>query len=668
MYKNFSDNVKTILVNAQAYSKNSDIKEVGTEFVLLAMFELEDSATYALLDEYDVTKNEIVETIQSLDIIRKSVGDMYTKVLIEILENAIALKNNLEHDLVEEEHLFLAILAHRDNIACSIIDILGIDLEDLIYELKEGYNLEIEKEEVSPFNTNHVTNLTKLSEDDTIPPYVNRDNYIERLELILNRKGKNNPLLVGSAGVGKTAIVEGLARVFKDKGLEYEIVSLELGSIVAGSKYRGDFEEKLLKVINTVKKNKKYILFIDELHNIVGAGSSEGSMDAANILKPILARGQIKCIGATTIEEYKKHIEKDKALSRRFQPLFINEPSLETVIEILKGIKGSYEKFHNVKISDSSIVYLVHECNDKILNRKFPDKAIDLLDEVLTRARMANIREISEDDINKSVEFMTGIKKDLLITDNLSFNGLNKHITKRHLNIRTSKTLLTINYIGNDYGISLLKEDLKTGYNITNEMFLSIDLSSYQEDHSISSLIGSPPGYVGFESGGVLSEHISNFPSSVIIIKNFANGSQKIRDLFKEMIKEGEFVDLKGRNINCSNTIFVLRDFNKDSLSKVGYLSNNDTNVKVFKDIEIEFDEIIRYNDVVVDGSLKEKYINQLRIYGYNINVNFDLKRELLNKFDQVIYDLVSRYPKGEYVIEYLDNDIVINNIEQKIA
>ncbi len=668
MYKNFSDNVKTVLVNAQAYSKNSSIEEVGTEFVLLAMFELEDSVTYALLDEYDVTKNEIIETIESLDIIRKSMGDLYTKVLVEILENAIALKNNLGSKFVEEEHLFLAILAHKENIACSIIDILGIDLDDLIYELKDGYDLEIEKEEVSPFNTNHVTNLTKLSEDDSLPPYVNRDNYIERLELILNRKGKNNPLLVGSAGVGKTAIVEGLAKVFKDKKLDYEIVSLELGSIVAGSKYRGDFEEKLLKVINTVKKNKKYILFIDELHNIVGAGSSEGSMDAANILKPILARGQIKCIGATTIEEYKKHIEKDKALSRRFQPLFINEPSLDTVIEILKGIKGSYEKFHNVKINDSSILYLVNECHEKILNRKFPDKAIDLLDEVLTRARMAGIKEISNDDINKSVEFMTGIKKELLISNDLYFKGLNKHITKRNLNIRTSKTLLSINYVGNDSGLDILKEDLKKGYNVTNEMFLNIDLSSYQEDHSIASLIGSPPGYVGFETGGVLSEHISNFPSSVIVVKNFFNGSLKVRDLIKEMVKDGEFVDLKGRNINCSNTIFILRDFNKDSVNKLGYFTDDEVSNKDSTNYDIVFDEVIKYSKVVVDESLKSKYVNQLRLYGYSISINFDLKREMLNKFDQVIYDLVSSYPKGEYDIDHFDNDIIINSLEQKAA
>ncbi len=668
MYKNFSDNVKTILVNAQTYSSSNDIKEVGTEFVLLAMFELEGSATHELLDEYDVTRNEIIETIESLDIIRKSVGDLYTKVLVEVLENAITLKNSLNHDFVEEEHLFLAILAHKENIACSIIDILGIDLDDLIYELKDGYNLEIEKEEVSPFNTNHVTNLTKLSEDDTLPPYVNRENYIERLELILNRKGKNNPLLVGSAGVGKTAIVEGLAKVFKDKNLGYEIVSLELGSIVAGSKYRGDFEEKLLKVINTVKKNKKYILFIDELHNIVGAGSSEGSMDAANILKPILARGQIKCIGATTIEEYKKHIEKDKALSRRFQPLFINEPSLETVIEILKGIKGSYEKFHNVKISDSSIVYLVNECNDKVLNRKFPDKAIDLLDEVLTRARMANIKEVTNEDINKSVEFMTGIKKDLSINNDIYFKGLNKHITKRNLNIRTSKTLLNINYIGNDYGLTLLKEDLIKSYSVTNEMFLNIDLSSYQEDHSISSLIGSPPGYVGFESGGVLSEHISNFPSSIIIIKNFLNGSQKVKDLIKEMIKEGEFVDLKGRNINCSNTIFILRDFNKGNSNKLGYLIDSTVDIKTNEGYDIVFDEVIKYNNVITDTTLKDRYISQLKLYGYNISINFDLKRDLLNKFDQVIYELVSSYPKAEYVINYLDNEIIIDSVESNVA
>ena len=490
---------KQVIELVKKYSKENNINTIGTEYLIQAMYETEDSLCHFLLDEYEITLDEIKEKTSEVFILRKNNGE-YNQSMLSILNNARQLAGDIK---VSEEHLFMAVLMSRNTIACSILESLGLNIDELIIDVKEIYDFNSS----SADELSYIRNITKQAKNDELQTFVEREEYLNRLDVIIHRKYKNNPLLIGNAGVGKTAIVEGYAKRLVENKSEYSILSLNLTSMLAGTRYRGDFEERFDKFVKEIASKKNVIIFIDEIHTIIGTATTEGNLDVANMLKPFLARNDIKLIGATTLEEYHKTIAKDKALSRRFQAVFINEPSLEETKKILFGIKKDYEDYHNVKIDNDVMEYLIIE-SDRRITRKFrPDKCIDVLDELLATAKIKNKALVSIDDVDKIIEAYLGgkgLRKEKL----LNYQVLEKYEWLFRSHLLNDIPLLKVEYSGNKLGLNDLVEDLETIFNVGEECVLSVDLQGYKDSFMISSLVGAPPGYVGYEDEGILSRHI----------------------------------------------------------------------------------------------------------------------------------------------------------------
>ena len=516
-----------------------------------------------------------------------------------------------------EEHFFLSILKN-ECIAQDILNDVGLNIEEAILDINDIFDYDDELDIVE--------NITKMVEKGEVNPFIGREEYIKRMKVIINRKTKNNPLLIGEAGVGKTAIVEGLAKHYLERKENKEILYLDIGLSISGSKYRGDFEKRILDVIEKVQNNDRYILFIDELHNIVGTGSSEGSMDAANLLKPILARNKIKCIGATTSDEYYKIIAKDKALSRRFQPIFINEPSEKETLSILRGVRKYYTDYHGVDLSEELLEYIVNEC-ERIVLRKFPDKAIDVIDEVLSKAKIDKQKTVTRENIDEAIDLIIGVKNSKAFF-HMNYHQLKKYAFRKYLHVNR-KTL--VNILAEKEEIEPLIDDLLFGFNMSKESVLEIDLSNYNEAFSISTLIGSPPGYIGYDGGGILSEHIGKFPSSIIVLKNFKLAQLVIREMFFNMLEKGKLEDRKGRCLRLDNTIFVFAEKNKKSL--IGF------NEREQKDFNKYIDVVLNVEEIKNEESLLDKLKNK----GYYITGKED---------EEVLLELIKSYPRGEYYID----------------
>lgn len=380
----FNTRAKQVFDLVRKYSIKNNITTYGSEFLILAMYETEDSLCHFLLDEYEITREEIAEKTNEVFILRKDIGK-YNSSLEAILHQAKLLAGEAS---ISEEHLFMSVLMNKNTIACSILEALDLDIEELIDDVKEIYDFDNSQELA------FVRNITKQAKNNELDNFIDRDEYLKRLDVIINRKYKNNPLLIGNAGVGKTAIVEGYAKKLALEKSDISILSLNLTSMLAGTRYRGDFEERFDKFIKDIASRKNVIIFIDEIHTIIGTATTDGNLDVANMLKPLLARSGIKLIGATTIEEYHKSIEKDKALARRFQTVYISEPTLDQTKKILYGIKKDYEKYHNVKVDNTILDYLLEESDRCIINKYRPDKCIDILDDMLTVAKINNKKRL----------------------------------------------------------------------------------------------------------------------------------------------------------------------------------------------------------------------------------------------------------------------------------
>ena len=554
MFETFSTSALEMIDKALRIAKSLGKKLVGTEHLLLAMYQVEESICHFLLEEKNITYEKLLEVVNGLVILRKneSKEDTYSKKFQEVILYAQRLSEDLESEYVYDEHIFYVMLKEYDTVAYVVLEKLGLDIEELKRDIEEIFSFDEAKEKENipyPF-------LINLSTSQKIHPFVLRNNYIEKIKYILSKKQKNNPLLIGNAGVGKTAIVEGLSEILKD----VSIYQLDLGSIVAGTKYRGELEEKLTKAMEYIKR-KKAILFIDEIHNIVGAGSNDGSLDIANILKPYLSRSDIKLIGATTLDEYYRHIDKDKALSRRFQNVFIDEPTEKETYVILKEIKASYEEYHNVKYSDQILQEIIEKSKLYLVRRSFPDKAIDVMDEIGTRKKSSN-KSFSK-LIDETIEDLTGIKNltlERLKKVELNYPSLKpkylQFIKKKEFEVNTNN--LAFAMVNSDFNVEYLIEDLYKLFAFKKEMYLEIDLENYIDYASINNLIGSTKGYVGYEQGGILSEHILKYPLSLVYFKNIKSAHPSIIQFVKSLLKKNHFLDNKGRTIYLTNTIFLL--------------------------------------------------------------------------------------------------------------
>ncbi len=655
-----SEKLQEILKEAKRISKKLGQNYIGSEHLLMALTFVSDTAPFVVLQENGVTIQSIINILSQIPLAGGTFGaekSKYTKSAESILELAGNEAKRLESTEVGSEHLLIAILKHLDCTAVKIILSLKANIQKIYVDIMSACGVDgstAKKEFVSlkkgknKSKASATPTLDQFSRDMTmdarmgnLDPVIGREKEIERVLQILSRRMKNNPCMVGEPGVGKTAVAEGIAYLIAagdvpDTVRDKRLLSLDLSSMVAGSKYRGEFEERIKKVIAEVKNAGNVILFVDELHTIIGAGGAEGAIDASNILKPSLSRGEIQMIGATTRAEYRKYIEKDAALERRFQPVYVEEPTNEETVEILKGLRSAYEEHHHVEISDQALEAAVSLSVRYISDRFLPDKAIDLMDEACSRKRLGfgkkakktlplelEIQALSDDienlleagDIDEAAELLKKQRKLEVKLDKTKQNKNVKNVvvdaediadvvsvwTKIPVNKLTeqeSKRLerleeeLHKRVVGQNEAVDAVARAIKrsrvglkdpkrpvgsflflgpTGVGKTElskalaeavfgseDALIRVDMSEYMEKHSVSKLIGSPPGYVGFEEGGQLSEKVRSNPYSVILFDEIEKAHSDVFNILLQVLDDGHITDSQGRKVDFKNTIIIM--------------------------------------------------------------------------------------------------------------
>lgn len=629
----FSMSIAEVIKRVKERTKRNGNQTIGSEFFLSEMLEIEGGIFQFLMNEYDVKKEEVIDETESALFLRHDKGE-YSDALTKIFDYA----QGVSYGKIKEEHLLYAILHCKESIAYKIIKSLGLSPSDLIIDLEEIYDFKESKEEMK-----YAVNLTQKAREGKLDSLFEYDNYLKRMLVILNKKYKNNPLLVGDAGVGKTAIVEGFAKYAYQNNLDYEILTLNLSQMLSNTKYRGDFESRMDEAMNYISSRENVILFIDEIHTIIGTGSSENSLDVANILKPYLARADIKIIGATTIDEYQKTIFKDKALRRRFDLINVLEPTLDVTKKILLGLKPSYEDFHKIKLDDDLISYLCDEADAKIHNKKRPDKCIDILDEMLSYAKI-NSYKATSDLVDHIIDDRVGYhlrKKEYHYKEiaKLSFISENKLKEEKYYNYH-------IAIYNNFEAIEYLKHDLMVYLGISEEMILQIDALMYQERSAMESLIGSPKGYVGYDEDGILSHQLLTYPASVIIVENSNAMSGTLKTIFNQIYKKGFFYDNHGTQIKTNHLVIV------DVLSKernlVGFNQQEERR-------KTEYDLVIDDN---IKSSLNKKYKEILDKYKLKLHFGFEILPSHRMKINDLIYDAIVNKKDEEHEI-VLDGDMI---------
>ena len=632
---------------------------VGSEHILLGLLKTESGMAYSALDEKGITASDLE------DFIKENIGvgnptrltpDDFTPRSKRVLDVAFQIARGMLNSFVDTEHILLALLQEGDSYAVKFINSAGIDERQLFEEIAANVGRGEAKQNESgkkskngksktPTLDEFGKDLTALAKEGKIDPVIGREEEIQRVIQILSRRTKNNPCLIGEPGVGKTAIAEGLAlKIVRNEVPELlagkKIVALDLTSMVAGTKYRGDFEERIKKAMDEVKNAKDVILFIDEVHTIIGAGAAEGATDAANILKPSLARGEIQVIGATTINEYRKNIEKDAALERRFQPVMVGEPTEEEAIEILKGLRDKYEAHHKVKIPDDAIVSAVKMSSRYIADRFLPDKAIDLIDEAASRVRLKaytvpdNLKEMEKELKSLEEEKSSAVRaqdyeqaavirdkenklKTLLDEEKEKWKNLSSHQVKEisvediasvvsswtgipatQITEEESQRLLNLEKIlherivGQDQAVTSVARAIRRGRaglknpkrpigsfiflgptgvgktelckTLAEAMFgdedaiIRLDMSEYMEKHTVSKLIGSPPGYVGFDEGGQLTEKIRRKPYSVVLFDEIEKAHPDVFNMLLQILEDGVLTDSQGRKVSFKNAVIIM--------------------------------------------------------------------------------------------------------------
>ena len=655
-----SEKLQEILKEAKRISKKLGQNYIGSEHLLMALTFVSDTAPFVVLQENGVTIQSIINILSQIPLAGGTFGaekSKYTKSAESILELAGNEAKRLESTEIGSEHLLIAVLKHLDCTAVKIILSLKANIQKIYVDIMSACGVDgstAKKEFVSlkkgknKSKASATPTLDQFSRDMTmdarmgnLDPVIGREKEIERVLQILSRRMKNNPCMVGEPGVGKTAVAEGIAYLIAagdvpDTVRDKRLLSLDLSSMVAGSKYRGEFEERIKKVIAEVKNAGNVILFVDELHTIIGAGGAEGAIDASNILKPSLSRGEIQMIGATTRAEYRKYIEKDAALERRFQPVYVEEPTNEETVEILKGLRPAYEEHHHVEISDQALETAVSLSVRYISDRFLPDKAIDLMDEACSRKRLGfgkkakktlplelEIQALSDDlenlleagGIDEAAELLKKQRKLEAKLDKMKQNKNAKNVvvdaediadvvsvwTKIPVNKLTeqeSKRLerleeeLHKRVVGQNEAVDAVAKAIKrsrvglkdpkrpvgsflflgpTGVGKTElskalaeavfgseDALIRVDMSEYMEKHSVSKLIGSPPGYVGFEEGGQLSEKVRSNPYSVILFDEIEKAHSDVFNILLQVLDDGQITDSQGRKVDFKNTIIIM--------------------------------------------------------------------------------------------------------------
>ena len=618
-------------------SQTSDDKIVTTYYLLLSMFNANDTICHFLLTEQEVNYEDLNNQYKKLEDEETS-AKVFSKQFEQLVIDAQKLAKELKSEYVYDEHLFYTMLEHPDYIATQVLINLKIDISQLKQDIIDIFSfydediLLLDKMELK-----EPTYLINLSKQETIHSYIPRKDYLNQIIYILNKKQKNNPLLIGQAGVGKTALILELSKI-----LNNNIYELDMGSLIAGTKYRGEMEEKLTTAIRYVTTNNG-ILFIDEVHNIVGAGSNDGSLDVANIIKPYLSKGKLKLIAATTLDEYYKYIEKDKALTRRFQTIFVDEPTKEETMSILQGIKKDYMTYYNLNIEDDLLKYIIEISDYYVFNKTFPDKAIDILDETLSRYTInkKDLKEIVKEVIYSHQGIILPNSSKLYET-NLYYNEF-KQLYLRKINpVKILKNLGVV-LVNKTFCISSLMKDLKCVFGIKKENMLELDLNDYLTSESITNLIGSSKGYVGYSEGGLLYNHLLKYPFSVLYLKNYDNCTTYLKTFFKNMFKKEYIFDSHSRYINLKSVLYIIESC--DESRKIGFINNKQllssdfdlvVNTKIEQTNEL-FNNLLK-KGIIIENFKSFNQSDQINIYyeallkpigKYHVTTNKTL--ELLN-------------------------------------
>lgn len=686
MQEKFTRQAKAALKLAESTARSWKHSYIGTEHILVGLLDEQEGTAGKILEEFGVDREKLESLITKLIapsgvlVAEKSAG--YSPRAQKVREQAVKEAEKQKEDLAGTEHLLLAMLKETDCVGTRLLYTMGVNIQKLYSavlaaagidtnaipeELQMPKNQKGKQGSTTPTLDQYSRDLTAMAADGNLDPVVGRDKEIARLIQILSRRTKNNPCLVGEPGVGKTAIVEGLAQriissMVPESVKNKRVVVLDLSGMVAGSKYRGEFEERIRNVINEVRSNQGILLFIDELHTIIGAGGAEGALDASNILKPSLSRGEIQLIGATTLEEYRKYIEKDAALERRFQPVTVEEPSEEETIEILKGLRPYYEKHHGVVIEDSALEAAVKMSERYINDRFLPDKAIDIIDEAASKVRLGGCRmapevdamelelhEIQKDKEKAVKQADLSLAKELQARQREIETEISKYKEKEERRNKRKKISVTEasvadiisdwtkipvqrltegetkrlarlekelhkRVIGQEEAVKAVAQAVKrgrvglkdpnrpigsflflgpTGVGKTElskalaedvfgseQAMIRVDMSEYMEKHSVSKLIGSPPGYVGYDEGGQLSEKVRRNPYSVLLFDEIEKAHPDVFNILLQVLDDGHITDAHGRKVDFKQTIIIMTS-NAGAQAiiepkKLGFLSNND--------------------------------------------------------------------------------------------
>jgi len=770
----FSPKVKEIIANSREEAMRYGHNYIGTEHLLLGV--IKDPASLAvrtlksLSVELDYLKQAVEDSIAQNNhapATAYNIGNLpLTKQAEKALKVTFLEAKLLKSDLINSEHILLAILKGTDNLATKILLKFDVDYETFRTELEyvgteiqpdifDGPDFSEEEEEErgsgaggqkrgrrkgkshTPVLDNFGRDISKLAEDDKLDPIIGRENEIERVSQILSRRKKNNPILIGEPGVGKTAVVEGLAlRIHQRKVsrtlFNKRIVMLDLAALVAGTKYRGQFEERMKAIMTELEKTKDVVLFIDEIHTIVGAGGATGSLDASNIFKPALARGELQCIGASTLDEYRQYIEKDGALDRRFQKVVIDPPTPEEAIHILENIKAKYEEFHHVTYTEDTIEDCVKLSNRYISDRFLPDKAIDVMDEVGARVHLKNIHvpkhivqleeeieatkesknqavrdqeyekaanfrdkesklirqldqakkqweeesktkryPVTVDDIAEVVSMMTGIpvssvaksesKKLLNMTSDLqnfvigqdeAISKVTKAIQRNRVGLKDpNKPIGTFIFLGpTGVGKTELAKVLARQMFDSEDALIRIDMSEYMEKFAVSRLLGAPPGYVGYEEGGQLTERVRRKPYSVILLDEIEKAHPDIFNILLQVLDDGQLTDGLGRKVDFKNTLIIMT-------SNVGVRKLKDFGQGVGFETKARKKDADAHSKSVIQGALKRTFSPEfLNRIDDVVVFNSLAKKEIFKIIDITLKDLFGRVKELGFKLELADD------------
>lgn len=610
MLTKFDEQAQKAIVVAESIAFDLGHNNVGSEHLLLSLLKISDCKLRDLVKEYGVNEKNIYEDIKRLF----GTNDdqpfymEYSDAVKNILETAVEITNKQNKSKVTLNILTISLLKNTECVAHELLKKYHVDFDDIIYQLNESSELETKLDQIPS-----LVNLNKkVKQSEHL--IIGRKKELEKLCMILSKKEKNNALIIGEAGVGKSALVEKLAYLINQNkvndGLKKKIIyELSLSSIVAGTKYRGEFEEKLRKIIDKVKDMDNVIIFIDEIHNIIGAGGAEGAIDAANILKPYLARKDLTIIGATTTEEYYQHFEKDQAMNRRFSVITLKENTKEETLEILQKTKLFYERFHQIEVNDEVLTYLVENVDRYIKNRTFPDKAIDIFDLACVKARFKQQHIITKKIVKEVIEEYTSIK----INDNYDFENIKAKLNQKIVGqskaieqivnqLKLSKDSLqpkVMMFLGNS-GVGK-SETAKELARLLSRKLIRLDMSEYRDSSSVQKIIGAAPGYVGYDKPSLLLGQLQTYPKSVLLLDEVDKASPDVLNLFLQVFDEGYLEDSHKRKVYFNNTIIIMTSNKGVVKNQLGFKKgNNFRKVNGFFSEEFisRIDEIISFKNL----------------------------------------------------------------------